>query len=138
MRLTVQSTAGGEYQMESDSIISAIDAEIAKLQQARSLLTGGGKVNPVATRKALKKVIVKQPKKRTMSPEVRKRIGDAQRKRWAATKKQASASAAKTTKKAAKKTSPVKAENSAPKKAVKRTASPEARKRMLSENVGHV
>src|ERR1017187_8407538 len=95
-------------------------------------------VDDVTALQKAKKVIVKQPKKRGMCPEVRKRIGDAQRKRWAATKKQASASAAKTTKKAAKKTSPVKAENSAPKKAVKRTASPEARKRMLSENVGHV
>src|ERR1035441_2069679 len=96
--------------MQSESIISAIDAEIAKLEQVRALLANGGKVDDVTALQKAKKVIVKQPKKRTMSPEVRKRIGDAQRKRWAATKKQASASAAKTTKKAAKKTSPVRSE----------------------------
>src|ERR1039458_8399574 len=90
--------------MESKSIISAIDAEIAKLEQVRALLANGGKVNPMATRKATKKLSVKQAAKRTMSPEARKRIADAQRKRWAATKKQTSASEAKTTKKAVKRT----------------------------------
>src|ERR1035441_4276542 len=118
----IESIPGGEYQMESDSIISAIDAEIAKLQQARSLLANGGKPNPVTTRKATKKLSVKQPKKRVMSSEVRARIAEAQRKRWAAVKK--------TTKEAAKKAAPAKAKKSAPKKAVKRTVSPEARRRM--------
>ena len=73
--------------MESESIISAIDAEIAKLEQVRALLTNDGKLSGVSTRKAAKRVSVTQQKKRVMSPEARKRIGDAQRKRWAATKK---------------------------------------------------
>src|ERR1035441_10152483 len=77
-------------------------------------------VDDVTALQKAKKVIVKQPKKRGMSPEVRKRIGDAQRKRWAATKKQASASAAKTTKKL-KSATPSK--NAAPKRGA-RKASP--------------
>ena len=89
--------------MDSQSIISAIDAEIAKLEQVRSLLANGSKVDGLTTRKAAKNVSAEQPKKRTMSAEARKRIGDAQRKRWAATKKEAPAAPAKVAKKAAKK-----------------------------------
>jgi hypothetical protein len=53
-------------------ILSIIDADITRLQQARAL-------------------IAKKPAKakRTLSAEARKRIGDAQRKRWAAQKKAA-------------------------------------------------
>jgi len=63
--------------MESESIISAINAAIAKLEQVRALLANGGKVDDVTAPQKAKKVIVKQPKKRTMSPEARKRIADA-------------------------------------------------------------
>jgi hypothetical protein len=86
--------------MGSQSIISAIDAEIASLQQAKALLEDEGKVSRVTTRITAKKLSAKQPKKRAMSAEARKRIGDAQRKRWAATKKQASAAPSKATKNA--------------------------------------
>jgi hypothetical protein len=83
--------------MSNDSIIAQIDAEIAKLTQVRSLLSNTGKVadkiaaiktklkehNTKATATIAK---TKGKKRRTLSPEARKRIADAQRKRWAALK----------------------------------------------------
>jgi len=70
--------------MSIDTLLSTIDAEIARLQQARALLTGTGTGNH-ATPSAPKTT----RRKRVMSAEARKRIGDAQRKRWAAQKKTA-------------------------------------------------
>ena len=70
--------------MAIDSILAQIDQEIARLRQARALLTNlsstlgrtaGGKANRSAA---------KPRKKRVLSAEARKRIADAQRKRWAA------------------------------------------------------
>ena len=114
--------------MAIESIISAIDAEIAMLQQARSLLAEGGNVSTVATRKTAK--VSAEPTKRVMSPEARKLIGDAQRKRWARTKKASAVTQPTATKNAAKKASPAKAKKAAPKKAAKRSMSPEARQRI--------
>jgi hypothetical protein len=116
--------------MAIESIIFAINAEIVMLEQARSLLTNDGKLNPVPAKKASAKVSATQPKKRTMSLEARKRIGDALRKRWAAKKKANAVTPAKATKKAVKKAAPVTAKKTAPKTAVKRTMSPEARARI--------
>ena len=64
--------------MKIDNILSEIDSEIARLSQARALLTGARDgASPV-------------PRKRgTLSAAARKRIGDAQRKRWASQKKAA-------------------------------------------------
>jgi len=74
--------------MANDSILALIDAEIARLTQVRSLLAGIGKVaTKVTERKAAKAPAKKSKKRRTLSPEARKRIADAQRKRWAAQKK---------------------------------------------------
>jgi hypothetical protein len=71
--------------MGIDSILAEIDAEIARLTQARALLASMSSVVPAATKgKAQKKAAKKSAKKRTLSPEARKRIADAQRKRWAA------------------------------------------------------
>ena len=112
--------------MDSKSIISAIDAEIATLRQARSLLASGSEVRSDTARRAAKKAGAKQPSKRVMSPEARKRIGNAQRKRWAAAKTINAAAPPK----AAKKASPVKEKKAAPKTAAKRIVSPEARIRM--------
>lgn len=95
--------------MDSHSIISGIDAEIAKLQRVRSLLVNGGNVVGVANRKAAKKASAKHAKKRVLSPEARERIGDAQRKRWATARKLNSSAPAKAAKRAAEKTAPVKA-----------------------------
>jgi hypothetical protein len=63
-------------------IIVEIDAEISKLEQAKKLLSNGRNLQ-------LGNLTVKKSsggKKRTLSPEARKRIAEAQRKRWAAQK----------------------------------------------------
>jgi hypothetical protein len=88
-------------------ILTIIDQEIAQLQQAKALLTGG--VAPVAKKKAgrpRKLAVVAAPKKaaavaaaskkpekkkRKLSAEGRKRIADAAKKRWAALKASAAA-----------------------------------------------
>jgi hypothetical protein len=73
--------------MAIDSILAQIDAEIARLTQARSLLANLGTVSgAVAAPKAAKTAKATKRKKRILSPEARKRIADAQRKRWAAQK----------------------------------------------------
>ncbi len=70
--------------MAIDSILAQIDAEIATLKQARSLLASAGLVATVGTEPTTRKKRRKSRKGRTLSPETRKRIADAQRKRWAA------------------------------------------------------
>jgi hypothetical protein len=77
-------------------ILAAIDREIAQLQQARALLSGGAKPTAkkrpgrpkkaVAAAKKPAAAIVKPAgtKKRKLSPEGRKRIAEAAKKRWAA------------------------------------------------------
>jgi hypothetical protein len=75
--------------MAIDSILSEIDAEIARLTQIRALLTNTSavakKVKEPKAKKVVKKVVAGK-KRRALSPEARKRIADAQRKRWAAQK----------------------------------------------------
>lgn len=67
--------------MNTSELLSSIDAEITRLRQARALLAGqDGYPSPR---------LPSGPKKRFMSAEARKRIGDAQRKRWAKQKKAA-------------------------------------------------
>jgi hypothetical protein len=58
-------------------ILSSIDSEIARLSQARELLSGSSTKDAVAPLR----------KRRKLSAAARKRIGDAQRKRWATQKK---------------------------------------------------
>ena len=73
--------------MATDSILSLIDAEIARLTQVRSLLAGIGKTPAKVTGRKTKSAPAKKAKKRrVLSPEARKRIADAQRRRWAAQK----------------------------------------------------
>lgn len=71
--------------MNTNEIITALDAEIARLQQVRVLLASSSAAKrrgrPPASNASLKPV-----KKRTMSPAGRKRIAEAQRLRWAAQK----------------------------------------------------
>ena len=81
--------------MTNDTILSLIDAEIARLTQVRALLANTGKVTAKLTARGIKKAAAAAPvaktkakKKRVLSPDARKRIADAQRKRWAAQKKQ--------------------------------------------------
>jgi hypothetical protein len=76
--------------MSIESILAQIDAEIATLKHARSLLADSGKITTKVTKqkaaKAPAKAKGKSRKRRVLSPEARKRIADAQRKRWAAQK----------------------------------------------------
>jgi hypothetical protein len=75
--------------MDNNSILSLIDAEIARLTQVRALLANTGKVDAKLKARGLKKEAAapvaktKARKSRVLSPEARKRIAEAQRKRWA-------------------------------------------------------
>lgn len=68
--------------MNTSGIIAQIDGEIARLTQARALLSGIG-----YTTKAKAPAVGK--KRRTLSAKARKAIADAQRKRWAAVRAKA-------------------------------------------------
>jgi hypothetical protein len=72
--------------MQTSQIIEQIDAEIMRLQQAKSLLIGAttkrGPGRPAKT-------FIAAPKKRQISPEGRAKIVAAQKTRWAKTKKAA-------------------------------------------------
>jgi len=73
--------------VEVKDILTELDNEIARLQQARSLLAGGGIGKPSVNAK--KAAAVKSSKKgRKLTPEGRKRIAEAMKKRWAEWKKQ--------------------------------------------------
>jgi hypothetical protein len=71
--------------MSPNDILTLIDAEIAQLQQARALLTGGVKKGPGRPKSA----VAKPKRKRKMSPEGRAHIVAAQKARWAAKRKAA-------------------------------------------------
>ncbi len=82
--------------MNTDEILSIIDAEIGKLQHVRALLTGySDPTAPVVKRgpgrpkksEAAAKTPAKKAVKRVMSEEARSKIAAAQKKRWAASKK---------------------------------------------------
>ena len=105
--------------MNRSDILQALDTEIAKLQQARTLLADAPDVLPEATavrrgpgrpkgstKPAAKETKTPAAKKRTMGAEGKARIAAAQKARWAKLHK-ASKSAA-TLKKAAKKQTPKK------------------------------
>lgn len=82
--------------MEVSRIIAEIDAQISKLQQARTLLAGTAQLATKGPgRPKGRKVPVKAAgsktattRKRKLSPEGRKRIADAMKKRWAERRKQ--------------------------------------------------
>ena len=71
--------------MQVNEIIAEIDAEIARLQQARALLGGG----PVKGKPGRPKGSGIKGRKRVLSAEARKRIADAQKRRWAERRKSA-------------------------------------------------
>ena len=69
--------------MAIESILSQIDAEIARLTQVRTLLVNGaGDSSFMSAGRASSGA----RRKHVLSPEARKRIADAQRRRWAAQK----------------------------------------------------
>lgn len=89
--------------MEVDSIIAQIDAQIAKLTEARHALQGvssapsapvkkSGRGRPKGSKNsstAAKVQASAAPKKRKLSPEGRKAIADAMKRRWAERKSKA-------------------------------------------------
>ena len=76
--------------MGINEIVAALDDEISRLQQVRSLLADAkGGVTHAATSFAFGSNQAKRRKRRHLSAEARARIAAAQRKRWAAQKKAA-------------------------------------------------
>ncbi len=72
--------------MAMDSILSQIDAEIARLVQARKLLAGAIGAATFANHHKSAGAPKKGKRSRVLSADARKRIADAQRRRWAAQK----------------------------------------------------
>jgi hypothetical protein len=74
--------------MGLNDIVAALDDEISRLEQVRSLLSGTkGNVTQAATSFAFGANQGKTRKRRSLSAEARARIAAAQKKRWAAQKK---------------------------------------------------
>ena len=73
--------------MEYQTIIAAIDVEIAKLEKARTMLIKSGKAVAVISRQTAKSLATKKTPKRTLSADARARIAAAQHKRWAKIKR---------------------------------------------------
>jgi hypothetical protein len=80
--------------MTIESILSEIDAEIARLTQVRKLLGSSGANSTTAPKHKAAAGSRKGRKPRVLSAEARKRIADAQRKRWAAQRAKAKKEAA--------------------------------------------
>lgn len=79
--------------MGVQEILATIDHEIAQLQRARALLSGGAAPtakktggSPKKATAAVEPLAKPARKKRKLSPEGRKRIAEAVKKRWAAQK----------------------------------------------------
>jgi hypothetical protein len=73
-----------------ESVLAEIDAEIARLQAARKLLSSPGGAGAVRRSSyPIAATLGKVPKRRNLSAEARERIRQAQIKRWAAAKKAA-------------------------------------------------
>jgi len=77
--------------MSLENVVQEIDNEIARLQEARNILSGSNSANLVPS---LKTSGSKVPGKRNLSPAARKRIADAQKRRWAKYNKNKASSAA--------------------------------------------
>lgn len=71
----------------NDQILRYLDAEIARLQQARRILAGSQAEEADSGAPMQSKPRGAKRARRKLSPEARKRISDAQKKRWAAVKK---------------------------------------------------
>lgn len=74
--------------MGVSDILAQIDHEIALLQHARAVLTGGA---PGAGLGTGSRGAVRRPQKRVLTPEGRRRIAEAVKRRWAEQKKKAAA-----------------------------------------------
>ena len=83
--------------MALEDVISQIDAEIAKLQQAKTLLSGAatatlpkpGRGRPKGSKNSASEAAATPAKgARKLSPEGRKAIADAMKRRWAERRKE--------------------------------------------------
>jgi hypothetical protein len=82
--------------VEVRQIITELEQEIARLQEARALLGGDASAAPKRGRPATKPAAKrKRTGKRRLTPEGRKRISEALKRRWAAERKAKAAKAAK-------------------------------------------
>jgi hypothetical protein len=68
--------------VNTQEIITALDAEIARLQEVRSFIAGSSNTRRRGRPPASASPVVVS-KRRKLSPEARKKIAAAQRKRWA-------------------------------------------------------
>jgi hypothetical protein len=74
--------------MDTQTLIASIDAEIARLEEAKRLLLGtSGRTTQRTTRMAKPGRPGGRSSKRTLSPEALERIREGQRKRWAKVKR---------------------------------------------------
>lgn len=74
--------------MDTRTLIASIDAEIARLEEAKSLLVGtSGRTSQRTTKAGRATKAAAKPAKRTLSPEALERIREGQRKRWAKVKR---------------------------------------------------
>ena len=80
--------------MEVSRIIAEIDAQIAKLQQARELLAGASSKGP-GRPKGSKNVAKTGRRRHKLSAEGRRRISESQKRRWAEQRKAAAKSGSK-------------------------------------------
>jgi hypothetical protein len=87
--------------VNTQEIITALDAEIARLQHARSLITASAEPKRRGRPAKSAPSAVPAANRRKLSPEARKKIAAAQKKRWA---KQRAAKPVQVTKVPAKKT----------------------------------
>jgi hypothetical protein len=69
--------------MDTRSVIAAIDAEISRLQQVKSLLSGVGAVSTQKLKLQPAAKASKPTKRRRLSASARAKIAAAQRARWA-------------------------------------------------------
>lgn len=74
--------------MSIAEIVQGLEAEIARLQEAKQLLSGLSE-NGSSSRARRPSAAAAGKKKRVLSAEARQQIAEAQRKRWAAQKKAA-------------------------------------------------
>ena len=95
--MTPSTGANWRQQVEVSRIVAEIDAQILKLQQARTLLAGAaspavrtGRGRPKGSKNGVAAAAAAPAgaRKRKLSPEGRKRIADAMKKRWAERRKQ--------------------------------------------------
>jgi hypothetical protein len=84
----------GELPLDTQAIIATLDSEIARLREARAILTATASVTGAASSKrgpGRPKTLatVARTRRRVLSPEAKEKIAAAQKARWAKAKKAA-------------------------------------------------